>query len=524
MIRWDGPIFTKMSPLLHASDRVSDADYHRDGPHGEDVGGDDNFAVRTRLTRVMQGGDLPALSHQLIETITGSDDDTVSTQRLANVVLREYGLALSLVRTANSAHYRRGGRPTESATHAMMVIGLRQVRQLASGLLFFDHFQRRSPELKELMVLSLLTANHARGMALLQGHDAPEAAHLAGMFRNLGEVLMACYYHDDYQRVRSLVQDDGRSEASAMRMVFGFASDDFGLEVAKQWGLPETVADGIRSTDPSPFGAIIAFSHALTSTLYQTDSNSRVGPALDALLASYQGRLRLTRDEVSRVASDALIETREMLQSADGGQSAQSLLDLSAAARRAFGPNFVIPDDGDTPTMLAEPDVTLRERLRSELVEAVDPASGATIGTMLTQAMEVILRGGPFDRVLTCFMTGDRTQLVARTGLGPDIEAVLAAFSFPVTQRGGPVVSLTIQRQPIYLPTDRNMLTTEQRWANQQGVSQFGVFPVVVSGKVIGCLYCDRSGSGPAPDRATVRYVTSIVDLVVDGIARRRNG
>lgn len=81
-----------------------------------------------------------------------------------------------------------------------------------------------------------------------------------------------------------------------------------------------------------------------------------------------------------------------------------------------------------------------------------------------------------------------------------------------------------MQRQPLYLPTDRNMLTTEQRWANQQGVSQFGVFPVVVSGKVIGCLYCDRSGSGPAPDRATVRYVTSIVDLVVDGIARRRNG
>jgi HD-like signal output (HDOD) protein len=523
MIRSNGPILAKMSPLTHAPDRVSDASFHLDAPDGEEGGGGDNFAIRTRLTRVMQGGELPALSQQLIETITGSDDDTVSTQRLANVVLREYGLALSLVRTANSAHYRRGGRPTESATHAMMVIGLRQVRQLASGLLFFGHFQRRSPELKELMVLSLLTANHARGMALLQGYDAPEAAHLAGMFRNLGEVLTACYYHDDYQRVRSLVQDDGRSEASAMRMVFGFAYDDFGLEVAKQWGLPETVAEGIRSTDPSPFGAIIAFSHALTSTLYQTDSNSRVGPALDALLASYQGRLRLTRDEVSRVASDALLETREMLQSADGGQSAQSLRDLATAARRAFGPRFAFPEDGDAPTMLAEPDVTLRERLRGELANAVDPASGATIGTMLTQAMEVILRGGPFDRIVTCFMTGDRTQLVARTGLGPDIEAALTAFSFPVTQRGGPVVSLTMQRQPLYLPTDRNMLTTEQRWASQQGVSQFGVFPIVVSGKVIGCLYCDRSGSGPAPDRATVRYTASVVDLVVDGIARRRN-
>lgn len=32
------------------------------------------------------------------------------------------------------------------------------------------------------------------------------------MFRNLGEVLVACYFHDDYQRIRSLIQDDGRSD------------------------------------------------------------------------------------------------------------------------------------------------------------------------------------------------------------------------------------------------------------------------------------------------------------------------
>jgi HD-like signal output (HDOD) protein len=518
MIRSDAPILAKMSPNMHTQDRVSDASFPLDAPDVEGVGDGDHFAIRTRLTRVMQGGDLPVLSQKLIETITGSDDD-VSIQRLANVVLREFGLALSLIRLANSAYYRRGGRPTESATHAMMVIGLQQVRLLAGSLLFFGHFQRRSPELRDLMVRSLLTANHARGIALLRGHDDPEAAHLAGMFRNIGEVLTACYYHDDYQRVRSLVQDDGRSEASAMRMVFGFSYDDFGVEVAKQWGLPETVTEGIRSTDPSPspFGSIIACGQALTAALYQSDGN-RVGPAIDALLASNKG---LTRDQLSRVASDALLETREMLKGADGGKSERSFLDLATDARLAFGPSFALPA---APTMLAEPEVTLRERLRSELENTVDPASGATIGTMLTQAMEALLRCGPFDRVVTCLMTSDRTQLVARTGLGPNIESVLPAFSFPVTQRGGPVVSLTMQRQPLYLPTDRNMLTLEQRWADQQGVSQFGVFPIVVSGKAIGCLYCDRSGSGPAPDRATVRYATSIVDLVVEGIARRRNG
>ncbi|WP_309673336.1 HDOD domain-containing protein [Gemmatimonas sp.] len=508
-------------PLPLASEAL-----HRHGDAGAAGVSVDSFSIRTRLARIMEGGDFPALSRQVIDTISTIDDDVASLQRLANVVLREYGLTLSVVRTANSVHYRRGGRPTESATHAMMMLGARVVRQLAGSMMLFEHFQRRSPELKELMILSLLTANHARATALQLGHDDPEAAHLSGMFRNLGEVLVACYFHDDYQRIRSLVQDDGRSEASALRMVLGFAYTDFGVEVANQWGLPDTIAQGIRATahtSPSLLASVTAFSHELTSTLYQTDSNSSVGPALDAMLDAHRPRIRLTREQVGRIASDALKETREVLLGTDSEQSVLHLRELNAAARRAFGASLTLADDGDAPTMLAEPDVTARARLRNELDDAVDPASGATIGTVLLQAMEVIMRGGPFDRVVTCFMTGDRMQLVARTGLGTDIDALLSRFSFPVSARGGPVVALTQQRQSVYLPTDRTMHTMEQRWATEQGVSQFGVFPLIVLGKVIGCMYCDRLGSGPAPDRATVRFTKSIADLVVDAIARRRS-
>ncbi|WP_411280429.1 HDOD domain-containing protein [Gemmatimonas sp.] len=514
MMRLQDPL-----PLVStAPDRRGDTDSVTSG----DV---DSFSIRTRLARIMQGGDFPALSRQVIDTITTIDDDAASLQRLANIVLREYGLTLSVVRTANSAHYRRGGRSTESATHAMMMLGARVVRQLAGGMLLFEHFQRRSPELKELMILSLLTANHARATAMQLGHDDPEAAHLSGMFRNLGEVLVACYFHDDYQRIHSLIQDDGRSEASARRMVLGFAYTDFGVEVANQWGLPDTIAQGMRAsthTSPSVLASVTAFSHELTRTLYQTDSTSSVGPALDAMLDAHKSRIRLTRDQVGRIASDALQETREVLLGTDSEQSVLRLRELNAAARRAFGASLTLPDDGDVPVMIAEPDVTVRARLRNELDEGADPASGTTIGTVLLQAMEVIMRGGPFDRVVTCFMTGDRMQLVARTGLGTDIDALLARFSFPVSARGGPVVALTQQRQALYLPTDRTLHTMEQRWANEQGVSQFGVFPLVVLGKVIGCIYCDRIGNGPAPDRATVRYTKSIADLVVDAIARRR--
>ena len=168
--------------------------------------------------------------------------------------------------------------------------------------------------------------------------------------------------------------------------------------------------------------------------------------------------------------------------------------------------------------------MSLRARLRTELEEIVDPASGASIGSVLLQAQEAIVRGGPFERVLACFFSSDRQTLVARTGLGDGVEALLETFTFPVSIRGGPIVAITQQRQATYLPADRSFTTTELRWVQSMGIPQFGVFPLLVLGKVVGCLYCDRVTDPTVPDRATVRFVKSVADLVVDAIGRRRNG
>jgi len=152
----------------------------------------------------------------------------------------------------------------------------------------------------------------------------------------------------------------------------------------------------------------------------------------------------------------------------------------------------------------------------------VEPKSAATIGAFLLHAQEAVVRGGPFDRVVVCFFTADRLQLVARTGLGDGVDALLPRFAFPVSSRGGPLVALTQLRQPVYIPTDRVPLPQELRWAQGHGASQFGVFPLLVQGKLLGALYCDRVGTVAAPDRATVRYVKSVADLLVEAVTRRR--
>jgi hypothetical protein len=118
------------------------------GPREQYAGdGGERSLLDARLAHIQEGSDFPALSRQIIDTISLIDDDGSSLQRLANVVLREYSLTLSVVRTANTVHYRRTGRPIQSATHAMMMLGASTVRHLASSLLLFENYSKRSPYL-----------------------------------------------------------------------------------------------------------------------------------------------------------------------------------------------------------------------------------------------------------------------------------------------------------------------------------------------------------------------------------------
>ncbi len=502
-------------------------------PSGRDDGPTDDITpVKARLARILEGRDFPALSQQIIETISALDDDASSLQRLTNVVLREYSLTLSVVRTANSAHYRRANRQIESATRAMMLLGARTVRQLASSLLLFENYARRSSGLKELMLLSLLTANHAREIATRLGRGDPEEAHLCGMFRNLGEVLIACHFADDYARIHTLVRDQAQSLESAAFAVLGFRYEELGIELCNHWGMPDSVTQGIRARSTSftsESSAITSFSHDLTNAIYRRDTErSARGSAHDELndvITRYASRIKLTRTQVREVVESALEETRELFVNAKVSVDGLRMRQLSDAACSALGVSelgngeWEIALDGTAPNAAIE----LRERLRQELESKVDPASECDLGQVLLLAIEGALRGAPFDRVVACVLSPDRARLRARSGLGSGVESLLAQFDFPMTPQGGPLASAVLQRQVLYLPSDRAMNALELHFASTLGIGQFGVFPVVVSGQIVGCLYVDRVAREPLPERETLEFVASLTELVVKAIEARRN-
>ncbi len=494
---------------------------YRDGTGAGNT--DARARLDARLQAIQRGEDFPAMSRAIVDMLTAGPHDDASLQRLANVVMRDYTLTLQVIRTANTALYRRSNRSVQSASHAMLLLGSDAVRRIAGSVLLFEHYHRKSSGLRELMLLSLLTANHSREIALRVGGLDPEEAHLCGMFRNLGEVLVAAHFATDYARIRDLVEGWGRTEAQASSATLGCSYDTIGQEVGQSWELPDFILDGMRdstSQATSKGAALVAFSHELTTAVYRRNGSPDVAH-LSRLVASSGSRLGLSAEAVGQVIESALAATREIFASAGVCLDDLRLRSQTAAALAAIGVT--------TPTSAAEiADIAparslqlIREDLRKAVASAADPASGDDVQRLLMVTLEAAFRGCPLDRAIVSLLSPNRKELHGRMGFGVGVDALLERFQFTLTPRDGPVAVAALRKRSIYVPMERDYTAQEARWAESLGASCIVVVPLQVHGRVIGCIYGDRGLERALPTPGDIAFLRELCAAAERGLEAR---
>ena len=521
------------------------------------------------VVRVLQAEDVPAFSKAMQDLMAAIGRDDNSAQRLANVVLRDYALTVKVLRAANTAHYNRGGRPVQSATHALMLLGARTVRDLASALLLFEHYRRRSPGLKELMLLSLLTASTARAAAERCGAGVDvDAAHLAGMFRNLGEVLAAAHLGDEYataicglpvagvspdasrRDVARSLQALAAARTAAARAAIGCSYEELGAVIARHWGMPDGVRLGMRAeggVGEDLCSVCTAFAHDFTTAVHRGDA-VLAPQEMTRLLSAYGDRLRLTRESLKELAERAVDETREVFAAAGvrlddlrltrqvaaallSAQDPQSDPAGAATIGRATAAASAAPAAA-APTLLAaskEEAVTgpsiaeLRAQLAGELAAAAADPGGYDVARTLLLALEVVLRGGPFDRA--CFHAADasRREFRPRTGLGDGIDKLLASPGIPFDAEHGPSGPALRRGSEVHLAHGVRLTLADSQLLRRWDAVSVALFPIRIGGAVIGCVHADRHTAFAPPEASTTRYVRDVIRTLEQALEVRRS-
>ena len=478
------------------------------------------------LARIEARDGFPALTQRIQELTAVLGDEDASVQRLANIVLRDYGLTLRVIRAANSFHYNRSGCPVVTATHAMVLLGVHAVRDLVSGIVIFEHCQRHSPGLKHLMLLSMLTANHARELALRVGLARPEEAYLWGMFRNLGEVMTASCLEEDYAAIVREVAEHKRSQRDACLRVLGFEYQDLGQAMARRWSMPPQIDRVIRASDmPKDLADRIAvFSEALTNAVYRRDP--RLAPSsAKAVMQKYCGPLGLSDEDVRAVLETAVTETsdtfRAMRVALDDLRLRHQIgAALALAPAAAVGPTESCPAADDTPV----PAITseLGGQMAAEVEAALASPTGFDLHRVLLMTIEAALRGGGFDRVVFALVTANRQEVLGRLGLGQDAESLVERFRFAVGAKGGAVGIALSRQQELVLSRDWELRPEESATLKTVGASTLVVLPVVVKGVLVGCMYFDRLAAAAAPEGTTLALVRRLRDAAAQAMAQRK--
>jgi HD-like signal output (HDOD) protein len=208
-------------------------------------------------------------------------------------------MTAQFLKLVNSAYFGLS-RPVTSPFEAAMYLGLDTIKLLVLAVHTFSQFddlRSRGFRLDELMQHSLSTAGRAGQIAKLEDSTQKivNECFIGGMLHDIGKLLMAANYSEDYQQVTRLVDDEGLSPCAAEKAVFGVNHAGVGGYLLGLWGLPVPVVEAIAlhhcpHQTPSPvFGALTAvhaanvFEHEGAAGSHAAAENQLDGPYLATL-------------------------------------------------------------------------------------------------------------------------------------------------------------------------------------------------------------------------------------------------
>jgi putative nucleotidyltransferase with HDIG domain len=190
---------------------------------------------------------MPALLNRLLTTMT-ADADEICLREVAELAAMDTLIAGRVLAVANSSFYSRG-RTVCSVDEAVVRLGVQVVRNLLltlsvnrfwGGLVVHDTFSMLRFN-KHSLATAILSDLLARRFRVRQA----DAAFVAGLFHDVGQLVLASVFPDDYVRLSEQMLE-GEDLEEQEYALFGFSHADLSAEATAQWNLPGVVQTAVR--------------------------------------------------------------------------------------------------------------------------------------------------------------------------------------------------------------------------------------------------------------------------------------
>ena len=496
--------------------------------------------------------DLPAFVRnvQSIGSVAANLDARVGL--LEHAIMQDVALSAKVLRIANVA--TAGGHAQNSVgsvKQAIMLLGFDRVQHLSTAASVFEKLDQDAPSVRDLLVESVLAANHSLHLSFAAGYDRPELAYLCGLFRRFGELLVACYRPRPYRAWLELVQADEPSTDGAEAKHFGFTFEEVGVALAKRWGMPAAVVRTMRtyrgmSLDDETLHAVTQCSADIARCLYGVASTTdggavheiraRFAPLIGIDIATMQECMVAAIDDAKptlctmqvdldvwmRGHADATAVALMKRDHADGATTAQERRDGGLAPAEAQALQEAIDRLAPNPNDSVQ-EARLRDVVRA-LVQQREQAQGSfSVGSVTDSTLRAACEAG-YERGVLGISTEDFKLIRGRVGIGRGSVELTRNFLLRPTAAFGPLgAALHIRRDLFVEMTGGDAkLYGRDRLIKDLTPSNFALLPLVLEMKLIGCLYFDSTIESVQSSETSRQLLCDLRDHLVAAFAHHR--
>jgi HD-like signal output (HDOD) protein len=184
----------------------------------------------------------PAFIANVQELLSIDDNPYKTVSAVSAIILRDLSLTTQILKIVNSIFFQTYQRQVHTVSNAVMVLGFDRIRDLAVGLRLFEHFSQSAPlsQLKQLIVLSFLTAIEAQELSEDIPNLKAEEVFITALLFNIGELIVAYYLPEPYRRILDRLEK-GEAKSEAAQQVLQASMEELGLATLRDWNMPDSM-------------------------------------------------------------------------------------------------------------------------------------------------------------------------------------------------------------------------------------------------------------------------------------------
>jgi putative nucleotidyltransferase with HDIG domain len=205
-------------------------------------------------TAIMTAADLPTIPIVAIKVMQLIESESATAEELAKIVASDPAVAARVLKISNSSFYGCQ-RQIQTLSGAIIVLGFSTLRSLVVAASVKQVYKPYGLTEKMLWEHSFAAGLAARIIATQTRAANEEEAFLAGLFHDIGKIIMNTLDRVKFQEVMQHCYNEGTSFGEAERGVYPFGHDEVGAYVIRKWNLPEVLTTAILQHHKLEFSA-----------------------------------------------------------------------------------------------------------------------------------------------------------------------------------------------------------------------------------------------------------------------------